>query len=104
MFYKVIKDGKIIDVLDRLIYLKYQKKHDRMILCREDEAQAILSSDNKYIWHVNTMYDLPVAGYDTVSLLPIDQYEYEELKLFNLSTREELIDAFTLSLIKDGVI
>lgn len=104
MFYKVIKNGKIIDVLDKLIYLKYQKKHDRMILCKEDEAQAVMSSDNKYIWHVNTMYDLPVAGYDTVSLLPIDQYEYEELKLFNLNTREELIDAFTLSLIKDGVI
>ena len=104
MFYKVIKNGKIIDVLDKLIYLKYQNKHDRMILCKEDEAQAIMSSDGKYIWHVDTMYDLPVSGYDTVDLLPIDKYEYEELKLFNLKTREDLIDAFTLSLIKDGVI
>lgn len=104
MFYKVVKDGKIIDVLDRLIYLKYQKKHDRMILCQEDEAQAIISSDEKYIWHVDGLYDLPVNRYDTVRLEKIDQYEYEELQLFNLSTREDLIDAFTLSLIKDGVI
>lgn len=104
MFYKIIKNGKIIDVLDKLVFLKYQKKHDRMILCHEDEAQAILSSDAKHIWHLDTLYDLPIERYDTVSMIEINQYEYEELKLFNLKTREDLIDAFTLSLIKDGVI
>lgn len=30
MFYKVIKNGKVIDVLDKLVYLKYQPKYDRM--------------------------------------------------------------------------
>ena len=50
MFYKVVKDGKVVDVLDRLIYLKYQEKYDRMIFCDEEEAQAIYSSDGKHIW------------------------------------------------------
>ena len=106
MFYKVIKDGKIIDVLDSLVYVKYQKKHNRMMFSDIEEAQAILSSDRKHIWHMEGLYKIPVeAGhYDDVRAEEIDEYEYEQLKMFGLKTIEEVLDAYTLLLIQEEVI
>lgn len=104
MFYKVIYNDKVIDVLDQLVYVKYQEKYDRMILCDEREAQAILSSDEKYIWHEKTLYNIPVPGYDTVSIEKIDAYEYEQLKILKLKTLEEVIDEYTLLLIEGGIL
>lgn len=104
MFYKVVKDDKVIDVLDRLVYLKYQKKHNRMIFCDEDEAQAIFSSDGKHIWHEESLYNIPVDGYDTVELIEIDEYEYEQLKILNMKTPQEIIDAYTKMLLDEELI
>lgn len=106
MFYKVIKDNKIIDVLDSLVFLKYQKKHDRMIFSNEEDAQAIFSSDRKHIWHIEGLYNIPVeAGrYDVVELIEVDKYEYEQLKMFGLKTIEEVLDAYTLLLIQEGIV
>lgn len=104
MYYKVLKNNKVIDVLDKLIYLKYQPKHKIMVLCSEDEAQAILSSDNNTIWHERTLYNIPVDGYETVDIEPIDQFEYRQLKMLNGKTPEEILDSYTLFLIQEGVI
>lgn len=104
MYYKVVKDDKVIDVLDRLVYLKYQKKHNRMVLCDKTEAQAFFSSDRKHIWHIETLYKIPVDGYDEVSLVEIDKYEYEQLRVLNLKTPEAIIDEFVMSLIKDDIL
>lgn len=99
MYYKVIYNDKVIDVLDKLVYLKYQEKHDRMIFCSESEAQAIFSSDGSEIWNVEGLYDLPVSGYDTVRIEKIDKYEYKQLKALNYKSEEEVIDMAILSLI-----
>ena len=104
MYYKVMKNGRVIDVLDRLVFLKYQHKHGVMVLCDESEAQAILSSDCEHVWHERTLYSIPAEGYDTVDLVEIDKYEYDQLKILNGKTPEEIIDAYTLSLIHEGVI
>ena len=104
MFYKVIKDNKIIDVLDHLVFLKYNPRHNNMVLCSEDEAQAILSSDKNMIWHEASFYNIPVAGYDTVSIEEIDEYEYKQLKVLNCKSPQEIIDAIILELINDGVL
>lgn len=104
MFYKVMKDDKVIDVLDHLVYMKWQDKHQIMILCTEDEAQAILSSDKDIIWHEKTLYDIPVSGYDTVELVEIDEYEYKQLKALNMKTPEEIVDAVILLLLNEEVI
>lgn len=104
MHYKVLKNGKTIDVLDGLVYLKYQEKHNIMLLCSEYEAQAILSSDKETVWHVKGMCKLPVDGYDTVELEEIDSYEYKKLKNLSLKTPEEIIDAFVLELVENGVL
>ena len=104
MYYKVIKDNKVIDVLDHLIYLKYQPKHKIMVLSDINEAQAILSSDNETIWHERTLYKVPVDGYETVEIQEIDEHEYKQLRALNMKTPEEIIDEYNLLLIEMGVI
>ena len=104
MYYKVIKENKVIDVLDRLAFVKYQPKHKIMIACDESQAQAIISSDGQYIWHVRGLYRIPVDGYDTVELVEIDKYEYDQLNVLNGKTPEEIIDQFVLSLLESGVL
>ena len=104
MFYKVMKNNKVIDVLDCLIYLKWQDKHKTMILSSEDEAQAILSSDGNTVFHVEGFYDVPVDGYDTVKLEVIDEYDYKQLKMLNGKSIDDILDAYTLLLINEGVI
>ena len=104
MFYKVIKNGKVIDVLDQLIYLKYQPKHNIMVLTNENDAQAILSSDKETIWHEATLYNVPVPGYETVTVAEIDEQEYRQLKLLNCRSVDEILDSYTLLLIQEGVI
>lgn len=104
MYYKVMKNNKVIDVLDHLTYLKWQPKNKIMLLSDENEAQAVLSSDNNTIWHVEGLYDLPVDGYDTVKLVEIDEYEYRQLKVLNMKTPESIIDEYNLLLIEMGVI
>lgn len=105
MYYKVIYNGRVIDVLNDLFYLKYQEKYDRMIFCNESEAQAILSSGQEYAWHVEGMYDVPEkAGLDTVEIQEIDEYEYKQLKVLNLKTPEEIIDEFVLTLLEGDII
>ena len=104
MYYKVLKNGKVIDVLDRLTFVKYQKKHNIMIVCDKSQAQAIMSSDGEYIWHVAGLYRLPVDGYDTVELVEIDQYEYKQLKVLNYKTPTQIIDEYTLLLLEGGIL
>ena len=99
MYYKVIKDNKVIDVLDELVFLKYQKKHNRMLLCDRREAQAIFSSDKKTMWHMHTLRELPIPGYDTVCVEEIDEYDYKRLKALSCGTAEDVIDEFVLSFI-----
>ena len=106
MYYKVIKDNKVIDVLDHLIYLKWQPKHKIMVLSDEDEAQAILSSDDNTIWHEKTLFRIPAeAGeYDNVELIEIDKFEYRQLKMFGCKSLDEVLEEYTLLLIEEGVI
>lgn len=105
MFYKVIKDNKVIDVLDHLTYLKWQPKHKIWILSDENEAQAILLSDKNTIVHERTLYNVPAeVNMDTVDVVEIDQFEYGRLKMLNLSTPEAIIDEFLATLISEGII
>lgn len=104
MFYKVIKDNKVIDVLDHLTYLKWQPKHKIWILSDENSAQAILLSDKNTIVHERTLYNVPVDGYETVEILPIDEFEYRQLKMFNCKSLSEVLDEYTLLLLEEGII
>lgn len=103
-YFKVMKDGKVIDVLDEVFFIKYQLKHGIPVICDENEAQGIISSDKDTIWHEETMYRMPVDKYDTVRLEKIDEYEYKQLKALNGKTPQEIIDEFVLELITEGIL
>lgn len=75
-----------------------------MVLCTEDDAQAILSSDNNTIWHERTLYEIPVDGYETVELIQIDEAEYRQLKVLNMKSPEEIIDEYNILLLEMGVL
>lgn len=104
MFYKVLKNNKVIDVLHGLTYLKWQPKNKIMVLCGLNEAQAVLSSDGNTIWHEQSLYEIPVSGYDTVEVVEIDEHEYKQLKVLNMKTPESIIDEYNLLLLEMGVI
>ena len=104
MYYKVLKNNKVIDVLDKLVFLKYNPKHKIMVLCSIDEAQAILSSDQNTIWHEKTLYNIPVDGYDEIELEEIDKFEYDQLRVLNMKSPESIIDEYNLLLLEMGVI
>lgn len=42
MYYKVLKDDTVIDVLDSVVYVKWQEKYSMMILASEHDAQGVL--------------------------------------------------------------
>ena len=106
MYYKVLKDNKVIDVLDNLTYLKWQPKHKTMILSDINEAQAILSSGKDDVWHVKGFYKVPVdePKFETVELFEIDKFEYQKLKALNGKLPEQIADEVILSLIENGII
>lgn len=107
MYYKVIKDNKVIDVLDNLTYLKWEPKHKIMVLSDINQAQAILSSEKNDFYHERTLYNIPSDAdvkYETVDLIEINQFEYKKLKALNLKTPEEIIDAFVMSLLEENII
>ena len=43
MYYKVLKNGRVIDALDHLRFVKYQPKHDIMVNRTEDAVTAVIS-------------------------------------------------------------
>lgn len=106
MFYKVVKDNKVIDVLDKLVYLKWEPKHKIMVLTDENDAQAILSSDKNTVWHERTLYKVPVdePKFETVDIESISEFEYKQLRVLNMKSPESIIDEYNLLLLEMGVI
>lgn len=106
MYYKVMKNNKVIDVLDSLIYLKWQPKHKIMVLTDENFAEAILSSSKDDIWHVKGFYKIPVdePKFETVEIEEINKFEFEQLRMLNGKTPEQIADELILDLINSGII
>lgn len=103
MFYKIIKNGKVIDVIDQIVYVRYNKRHDDIYLCRPENQNAFLSQDRKRCFRVRSMKPCE-KEFDTVVLEEIDESEYLQLRALNMRTPQEIIDAYTLALITGGVI
>lgn len=78
MYYKVLKDNKIIDILKNIFYIKYQEKNNLLLLCNIQEAEAILSSDGIHGWHIEGLYDFPPDSYE-YEIIEITKLEYDEL-------------------------
>lgn len=79
MYYRVVKNGKVIDILDRIVYVKHQEKHDQLLICDIADAQAILSSDGNYAWHIEGLYNFNPDN-TTYIISEISKYDYDKYK------------------------
>lgn len=104
MYYKILKNGKIIDAVARLQYVRAPAESKRVLLCSCAEASGILSEDGTKIWHLEGFYPFQVGDYETVEIRPIEEKEYHQIKALNGSTPEEIIDEYTLYLIEEGLL
>lgn len=68
MFYKVVYEGTVIDVLNDPRFVK-RNKYNLKVLCPKDEATMVLSSDAEVTYTLNDH-----------ALLGIPESEYKELK------------------------
>ena len=83
MYYKVIKDGKIIDALDELQCVRYFKNIGILRCRKEDDPQGIISPDGEHIWHVTGWGDFQAdSGWngDTVTLEECNPDLYDEIR------------------------
>lgn len=80
MYIKVITDDTVLDVMDSIVYVKYQDRNKTIAICPKEDAYGILSSDTSKVWHVDGMKEFPTSDYETVKLEEIDEDEYLELK------------------------
>ena len=82
MFYKILLDGMVVDVIDGKNFVKYQNSNDMKLLTNnEDEAFGILSSDMSTIWHLEGLLDPPEnGGFSTVAAVEISEDEAKALR------------------------
>lgn len=104
MYYKVIYNNKVIDVLDKIVYCRYQLKHRILLLSDEKNAQGILSSDGETAYHLSSNNPFDVDIFKTVVLEEIDEQEYKRLKMYNLNTPEEMAEYILLDLMERGIL
>lgn len=104
-FYKVIKNGSVIDVLDHITYVKWNQRHMKPYLSTETEAEGFLSQNHKKVYAVYGMRQNPQHVFDHVDdLVEITELEYHQLNALNMKTPQEIIDEYTLVLLEGGVI
>ena len=104
MYYKILKNKKVIDLLTSFSFVRYCPIRNSVINCGVQEANGIISSDGNFIWHLLGLRQFPVGEYDTVEAIEIDKDEYDKLKALNGKTPEEIIDNYTLYLIEEGLL
>lgn len=77
--YKIIENNQIIDVMEKLNFVKYLPKTKRAVKIDERQANGILSSNSSIIYHI---YGTPNTFPDqrkSVTYEKIDKDEYDKL-------------------------
>lgn len=79
MYYKVIRDNEVVDVINSLRYVRHNHRNGIILSCRKEQGQGILSYDGSTIYQLadkNSLGD----NYDVVSLVEIDEAEFKRLR------------------------
>lgn len=92
MFYKIILNGMVVDIQAELRYVRWQEANNLMIMCSEEMANGILSSDNSVIWHIEGLSEFPEGLCQTAIIEEIEEDEYlrwkERLEAASTETEE----------------
>lgn len=78
--YKIVYGSSIIDVVDDLVFVRYDPDVKCMMRCKRQYAQGILSSDSSVIWHLDGYPAIGVDGYETVSAVAVSDSEGKNLR------------------------
>lgn len=76
MYYKIIKDGVVIDAVTGSPWV-CKGKHGRPVRCDPRHATGVLSSDSSLIYHIDGA--APLGQYQDVIVADITAEEYEAL-------------------------
>lgn len=104
MYYKILKNNQVIDTATSLRYVRLSPKSKKILLCPRAEANGIVAENGIDIWHLEGFYPFPEGQYETVKAIEISKDEYRYLTIFGGKTPEEIIDAYTMSLIEEGML
>ena len=81
MYFKIIYNALVIDILDSVQYVRWLKRGKKFVKTEMTSANGILASDGINIYHVEEMPDFDGMGnYKTVHMLQIEKEEYDRLK------------------------
>ena len=81
MYFKIIYNALVIDILDSIQYVRWLKCGKKFVKTEMTSANGILASDGINIYHVEGMPDFDGMGnYKTVHMLQIEKEEYDKLK------------------------
>lgn len=81
MYFKIIYNALVIDILDSIQYVRWLKRGKKFVKTEMTSANGILASDGINIYHVEGMPDFDGMGnYKTVHMLQIEKEEYDKLK------------------------
>lgn len=78
--YKIVYGSSIIDVVDDLVFVRYDPDAKCMMRCKRQYAQGILASDSSVIWHLDGYPAFGVDGYETVSAVAVSDSEGKNLR------------------------
>ena len=111
MYYKAVKDGIVVDVLNNLQCVKYNEKARMILRCKiNEEPEGIIQRNGEKIYQIEDWPSLP-GEYETVSLVEFDDSELydgllaalNESQLIEEPEEEEIIeDNQDIDLIKEG--
>ena len=78
--YKVVYKDVVIDILKNPIYCRYFPRLAKKILTEETSANCIISSKGEETYHLAGRSPFLPEEYKSVSLVPIDEAEYDYLE------------------------
>lgn len=102
-YYKLTKDGEMVEVLKNPTYVRYAEKSGQILISPRAKAFGILSPKFGPV-HILGFKKPSQIEYETMELALISEEEYKKIKIFNGKTPEEIIDEYTLSLIEGGLL
>lgn len=81
MYFKIIYNALVIDILDKIQYVRWLKRGKKFVKTEMTSANGILASDGINIYHVEGMPDFDGMGnFKTVHMIQIEKEEYDKLK------------------------
>ena len=98
MYYKIVENGKVIDVLSSVTYLRYLKASKSVTLCDSSVANCVGASNGRTVYGLEGKFFSQDPKIKVVSMIPITSEDYKKLK--ELITKGVIVSGDSLELQK----